>query len=110
MCFQWFGKLPNALSSPCAGKTYVPTSLARRPSRYSTTGSPMGRMDSPSLLSSNRKQLDSVSASVHFRPDHLAAAAAGQRKLANEVHDRNVFFLLASVAEDPTEYSVLRLR
>jgi hypothetical protein len=28
----------------------------------------MGRMDSPSLLSSNRKQLDSVSASVHFKP------------------------------------------
>ena len=27
-----------------------------------------GRMDSPSLLSSNRKQLASVSASVHFKP------------------------------------------
>lgn len=35
---------------------------------YSTTGNPTGRMDSPSLLSSNRKQLDSLSASVHFRP------------------------------------------
>lgn len=22
MCFQWFGKLPNALSWPCLGKTY----------------------------------------------------------------------------------------
>jgi hypothetical protein len=38
-------------------KTYVPTSLARRRSKYSTTGNPMGRMDSPSLLSSNRTQL-----------------------------------------------------
>jgi hypothetical protein len=32
------------------------------------TGSPMGRTDSPSLLSSNRKQLASVSASFHFKP------------------------------------------
>jgi NAD(P)-dependent dehydrogenase (short-subunit alcohol dehydrogenase family) len=36
-------------------------------SRYARTGRPTGRMDSPSLLSSNRKQLASVSASVHFR-------------------------------------------
>ena len=28
----------------------------------------MGRMDSPSLLSSSRKQFASVSAAVHFRP------------------------------------------
>jgi hypothetical protein len=49
-------------------KTYAPTSSVRRRSRYSTTGSPMGRMDSPSLLSSNRKQLGSVSASAHFKP------------------------------------------
>jgi hypothetical protein len=68
ICFQWLGKLPNALSSPCPEKTYVPTSSVRRRSRYSTTGSPMGRMDSPSLLSSNRKQLASVSTSVHFKP------------------------------------------
>jgi hypothetical protein len=27
ICFQWLGKLPNALSSPCPGKTYVPTPL-----------------------------------------------------------------------------------
>ena len=42
--------------------------IVRRRSRYSTTDNPMGRMDSPSLLSSNRKQLASVSASVHFEP------------------------------------------
>src|SRR5207249_10772738 len=67
-CFQWLGKLPKALSSHCPGKTYAPTSTVRRRSRYSTTGKPTGRMDSPSLLSSNRKQLASMSASVHFRP------------------------------------------
>src|SRR5437016_4376329 len=41
---------------------------------------------------------------VRFRPfqaDHLAAPAAGQRKLANDVHDRGVLLLLGSVAEDP---------
>ncbi len=57
MCFQWFGKLPNALSSACPGKTYVPTWLLRRRSRYSTTDNPMGRgecRDSPQLLSECR--------------------------------------------------------
>src|SRR6266481_2176450 len=37
-----------------------------------------------------------------FQADHLASAAAGQRKLANDVHDRGVFLLLGGVAEDPT--------
>src|SRR5712671_2349032 len=98
-CFQCLGKLPNALSSLCPGKTYVPTSSVRRRSRYSTTGNPMGRMDSPSLLSSNRKQLASVSASVHFKPIISLRRQPVKRKLANDVHGRSVFLLLGGVAE-----------
>jgi len=67
-CFQWFGEPPNALSSPCPGKTCVPRPSVRRRSSYSMIGNLMGRMDSPSLLSSSRKQFASVSAAVHFRP------------------------------------------
>src|SRR5215470_234467 len=49
---------------------------------------------------------------IRLRPlqaDHLATPAAGQRKLANNVHDRGVFLLLGSVAEHPTQYSIFRL-
>lgn len=74
-CTRWvpffsghLGKLPNALSSPWPGKTYVATSSACCCSRYSMTGNPIGRIASPSSLSSNRRQLASVSASAHFRP------------------------------------------
>src|SRR5229473_8090860 len=35
-----------------------------------------------------------------FQANHLASLAAGQRKLANDVHDRSVFLLLGGVAED----------
>src|SRR6266478_5114659 len=45
-----------------------------------------------------------------FQANHLASLAAGQRKLANDVHDRSVFLLLGGVAEHPTQYSILRLR
>src|SRR5260221_9582921 len=37
-----------------------------------------------------------------FQADHLASPAAGQRKLANDVHGGGVFLLLGSVAEHPT--------
>src|SRR6266849_4204510 len=85
-CFQWLGKLPNALSSPCPGKTYVPRPSVRRRSRYSTAGNPIGRMESPSLLSSSRRQLCLGVGLRPFQADHFAAPAAGQRKLANDVH------------------------
>ena len=45
-----------------------------------------------------------------FQADHLAAPAAGQRKLANDVDGGSAFLLLGSVAEHPTKYSILRLR
>jgi len=44
--------------------------------------------------------------SVRLRPfqaDHLAATAAGQRKLTNDVRNRDIFLLLGGVAEHPTE-------
>src|SRR5467141_1693433 len=37
-----------------------------------------------------------------FQADHLASPAAGQRKLANDVHGRSVFLVLGAVAEHPT--------
>src|SRR5712664_668059 len=45
-----------------------------------------------------------------FQADHLASPAAGQRKLANDVHGRSVFLVLGAVAEHPTQNSILRLR
>src|SRR6266851_2278296 len=45
-----------------------------------------------------------------FQADHLATSAAGQRNLADDVHDRGVFLLLGGVAEHTTQYSILRLR
>src|SRR5713226_9736486 len=50
---------------------------------------------------------------VGLRPlqtNHLATPAAGERNLADDVHDRGVFPLLGRVAEHPTQYSILRLR
>src|SRR6266700_6610352 len=49
---------------------------------------------------------------VGFRPfqtDHLAAPAARQRNLANDVYGRGVFVALGGVAEHVTQYSILRL-
>ena len=37
-----------------------------------------------------------------FQADHLAAPAASQRKLANDVHYRSVFLLPGGVAEHPS--------
>src|SRR5216684_3010660 len=45
-----------------------------------------------------------------FQTDHLAAPAARQRDLTNDVHCRRVFFMLGGVAEHLTQYSILRLR
>jgi hypothetical protein len=45
-----------------------------------------------------------------FQADHLTPPAAGQRKLANDIHDRGVFLLLGGVAEHSPQYSILRLR
>src|SRR5712664_3668302 len=45
-----------------------------------------------------------------FQADHLASPGAGQRKLANNVHDRGVFLLLGGLAEHPTQNSIFRLR
>ena len=67
MCFQRPRKLQNASPPTLTRENVCATSSVRRRSGYSTTGTPMGRMDSPSLLSSSHKQLASVSASVHFR-------------------------------------------
>jgi hypothetical protein len=92
------------------GKTYVPTSSVRRRSRYSTTGKPIGRMDSPSLQISNRKQLASVSASVHFKPIISLRRQSVSAIWRMMFHDRGVFLLLGGVAEHPTQYSILRLR
>src|SRR5216684_750220 len=50
---------------------------------------------------------------VGLRPlqaDHLAAPAARQRDLANDVHGYGVFVALGGVAEHLTQYSILRLR
>src|SRR5689334_6115979 len=50
---------------------------------------------------------------VRLRPsqaNHLAAPAAGQRNLTNNVHDRSVFLLPCGVAKYSTQCSVLRLR
>jgi hypothetical protein len=109
MCFQWFGKLPNALSSPCPAKTYVPTSSVRRCLRYSTTANPIGRMDSP-LLAVFQPQAVRLGVRLHpFQADHLASPGAGQRNLTDNVYDRGVF-LLGGRAEHPTQNSILRLR
>ena len=66
----------------------------RRSSRNSTTGRPIGRIEVPSLLSIRRRQLASVSASVHIRPDHLAPAAAGQRDLTDDLDRHGVLLVL----------------
>src|SRR5258708_4578542 len=39
---------------------------------------------------------------VPFQADHFATPAAGQRKLAKDVHRRSVFLLLGAVAEHLT--------
>src|SRR6266851_1614397 len=44
-----------------------------------------------------------------FQADHLAAPAAGQRNLANDVRGHGVFVALGGVAEHLTQYSILRL-
>jgi hypothetical protein len=61
-------------------------------------------MDSPSLVSSNLKQLSSVSASAYLRAMISLAPATGQADLANYVHRRGVLFL-----QHLAQYSILRL-
>jgi hypothetical protein len=57
------------------------------------------------LLSSNRKQLDSL---PPISSHHLTAAAAP--KLTDDVHDRGVLLPRGRVAKYPTEDLILRLR
>jgi hypothetical protein len=103
--FQWFGKLPNALSSP---KTYC---RHRRCAVVQDTRPQATQWDrwihppycAPTASSSPRCRPPS------FRIDHLASPAAGQRKLANDVHGRSVFLVLGAVAEHLTQYSILGL-
>ena len=62
------------------------------------------------MLSTKRRQLASVSASRPLEADHLAAAAAGQRDLANDVDRRGVFLVLGRFAQHLAERSILRFR
>src|SRR5229473_148796 len=69
------------------------------------------RTDGFTLLTVLQPQATRLSVGLRpFQADHLASPAAGQRKLANDVHRRSVFLLLGAVAEHPTQNSILRLR
>src|SRR3977135_540554 len=70
----------------------------------------MGRMDSPSLLFSNRKQLASASASVHFRPIislRRQPVSASWRMMSTTVA---YFSRLAPSRSIRPQNSILRLR
>src|SRR5882757_2417736 len=69
------------------------------------------RTDGVTLLAVFQSQAACLGVGLRpFQADHFAAPAAGQRKLANDVHGRSVFLVLGAVAEHPTQNSILRLR
>jgi hypothetical protein len=106
------GKLPNALSSPWPGKTYVPTSSVRRCSRYSTIGNPIGRSnwaDGFSFFTVFEPQTARFGVRLGpLQADHFAATAAGQRDLANDIRRHRVPLLLGGFAQHLAQRPILR--
>jgi hypothetical protein len=112
-CSQWLGKLPNALSSPWPGKTYVPTSSVRRCSAASLL-----------QILDNRQSdwADGFSFFTVFEPqtarfgvrlgplqaDHFAASAAGERDLANDIRRHRVPLFLGGFAQHLAQRPILR--
>src|SRR6266851_4735807 len=81
------------------------------PSLQIFDGRQPNRTDGVTLLAVFQSQAACLGVGLRpFQADHFAAPAAGQRKLANDVHGRSVFLVLGAVAEHPTQNSILRLR
>src|SRR5882757_4753720 len=102
VCFQWFGKLPNALSSPCPGEDVCPDIVCAPSLDILDHRQPYGTYGF-TLLTVLQPQAARLGVGLRpFQVDHLASPAAGQRKLADDIHGRSVFLLLGAVAEHLT--------
>src|SRR5882724_2580074 len=108
-CFQWLGKLPNAFLA--LSREDVCADIVGAPPLKILDDRQANGANGFSFLTVLQSQTARLGVSLRpFQADPLASPAAGQRKLANDVHDRSVFLLLGGVSEHPTQYSILRLR